>query len=266
MVRIKERALRNPLVYAVVLVAGIFAVLIVFTSVILFEPMEPTDNDEETVRLGFWMYGSNMGLVPVHIYHSDVEGYGNMHIPRGHWIFATDRFVTPEDRAVKDISDTMKDITEGMSDEDVLHIVNSFVAHTIRYESDDDIHGTDDYYQFPAETLYLGTGDCEDMAMLETSILKAMGYDAVPLISKKHCLVGVNIEGEGEYTEFLDTKYYHLESTTGDRLGVSEYGGDLMIPWYSMWSYILLIISVSMFVLLNAALADQLFQKKRGTE
>ena len=67
-------------------------------------------------------------------------------------------------------------------------------------------------------------------------------------------------------SEFLDTKYYHLESTTGSGLGVSEYGDDLMIPWYSMWGYILLAISVSMFVLLNVALADQLFQIKREKE
>jgi hypothetical protein len=46
----------------------------------------------------------------------------------------------------------------------------AWVERNIRYENDTDVHGKNDYWQFPQETLELRSGDCEDHAILLMAI------------------------------------------------------------------------------------------------
>jgi len=50
-----------------------------------------------------------------------------------------------------------------------------WVSWNIRYMWDRDRWGVDDYWQLPSTTIKLGTGDCEDHAILLTSLLRALG-------------------------------------------------------------------------------------------
>lgn len=59
-----------------------------------------------------------------------------------------------------------------------LNTIYSWVGENIRYEFDSDIYGTEDYWQFPYETLALKTGDCEDQAFLLSSLIRATGVEA----------------------------------------------------------------------------------------
>lgn len=59
-----------------------------------------------------------------------------------------------------------------------LNTIYSWVGENIRYEFDSDIYGTEDYWQFPHETLALKTGDCEDQAFLLASLIRATGVEA----------------------------------------------------------------------------------------
>lgn len=61
---------------------------------------------------------------------------------------------------------------------DDLNTIYSWVGENIRYEYDDDIYGTEEYWQFPYETLSLKTGDCEDQAFLLASLARAAGIEA----------------------------------------------------------------------------------------
>lgn len=49
--------------------------------------------------------------------------------------------------------------------------VNYGVNTTIRYKPDRTVHGKPEYWQKPSETLKLGTGDCEDYAILKAHLL-----------------------------------------------------------------------------------------------
>ncbi len=59
-----------------------------------------------------------------------------------------------------------------------LNTIYSWVGENINYELDSDIYGTEEYWQFPYETLALKTGDCEDQAFLLASLARASGVEA----------------------------------------------------------------------------------------
>jgi predicted transglutaminase-like cysteine proteinase len=50
-----------------------------------------------------------------------------------------------------------------------------WVFSNIKQASDDALHGVNDYWQTPTETLSLKAGDCEDFAILMVSIMRAYG-------------------------------------------------------------------------------------------
>jgi hypothetical protein len=54
--------------------------------------------------------------------------------------------------------------------------LNNWVAENIKYKHDEETHGVPEYFQFPEETIRLGTGDCEDFAILLASLYRAAGY------------------------------------------------------------------------------------------
>ena len=53
---------------------------------------------------------------------------------------------------------------------DLLDDINVKVNRLIEYKSDHEVHGKDKW-QMPAETLLLGTGDCEDYSILKAHML-----------------------------------------------------------------------------------------------
>ena len=59
-----------------------------------------------------------------------------------------------------------------------LNTIYSWVGENIQYEYDSDIYGTEEYWQFPYETLALKTGDCEDQAFLLATLARASGIEA----------------------------------------------------------------------------------------
>jgi hypothetical protein len=58
---------------------------------------------------------------------------------------------------------------------DNTRIAYYWVAWNIRYMYDHVRWGEEDYWQLPSTTIMLGTGDCEDKAILLTSLLRALG-------------------------------------------------------------------------------------------
>lgn len=62
-----------------------------------------------------------------------------------------------------------------------LRAVNRIVNEAIRYQTDPQTWGEDDYWASPAETLARGAGDCEDYALLKLAALAALGWEPTDL-------------------------------------------------------------------------------------
>lgn len=60
----------------------------------------------------------------------------------------------------------------------------------IEYKEDMKRHGINEYPQYPIETIYLGTGDCEDKAILQCALLMAKGYDTTLIRVPDHITAG----------------------------------------------------------------------------
>jgi len=80
--------------------------------------------------------------------------------------------------------------------------IRDWVASNIDYKPDEDQWGGD-YWQTPGETLYYGTGDCEDFATLLCSLLRAYGIDA------ERVYVALAAGGEEYGHAFLIENWYH---------------------------------------------------------
>lgn len=60
----------------------------------------------------------------------------------------------------------------------------------ITYKSDMEVQGVMEYPQYPIETLFLGTGDCEDIAILQCALLMAKGYNTTLIRVTDHMTAG----------------------------------------------------------------------------
>lgn len=77
-------------------------------------------------------------------------------------------------------------------DRDRLERVNDFFNRRILFEDDQDIWGEYDYWATPLETLAVGRGDCEDIAIAKYYALKAAG---VAVSSMRLVYVRATVEG-----------------------------------------------------------------------
>lgn len=87
------------------------------------------------------------------------------------------QYITPNDPKVKA---AVQDILSGYWRwaYDDFEALRQWVQAHVSYRSDMEVHGVSEYWQLPAETLELGTGDCEDFAILLCTLLRAYGVPA----------------------------------------------------------------------------------------
>jgi predicted transglutaminase-like cysteine proteinase len=84
------------------------------------------------------------------------------------------KYVTPEDETIQEL------VHEIMSSEwrrsyNDFDALRQWVTSNVRYKTDQSVHGVSDYWQLPVETIEYGTGDCEDIAILLCTMLRAAG-------------------------------------------------------------------------------------------
>lgn len=84
-------------------------------------------------------------------------------------------FITPEDEDLVELKNMI------LREKPILTLnwmaLRDWVGANIQYKSDSEIHDQRDYWQFPNETITLGTGDCEDFSILLCSLLRADGWE-----------------------------------------------------------------------------------------
>ena len=119
-------------------------------------------------------------------------------------------------QAVRSLVNSFREggVKAAYTDRDNMGNVISFVQ-SLRYVTDLESKGDQEYVRFPVETLVDGVGDCEDMAILAATILHEMGYDVMLVILPDHMALAVACdEGcEGTYYDYGGRHYYYLEVT-----------------------------------------------------
>ena len=94
---------------------------------------------------------------------------------------------------------------------------------TIPYKTDPDTRGDDEFFKYPAETLWDGGGDCEDSSFLYASIMSALGYRTSVAMFPTHAMAGIVLDPlESSYDTFTsgDGTVYVFAETTGTGTGV----------------------------------------------
>ena len=162
-------------------------------------------------------------------------------IHRGAYCFMP-RFVMDDEPAVIAIAEEIEECSYG-TDYSKAVLANEFVHRNIVYMSDEASHGESDYWQLPTETLRLGSGDCEDQAILLVSILKALGVDSVFVFEPGHVSAAVAVPGSGCSVEHRGQIYYTLDPVEGSNVGAHDAdveGTQGDSPDSSMWVFVLL--------------------------
>ena len=133
-------------------------------------------------------------------------------------------YITPNDPTVQQ---TLNNIVSNPLIPDWLEI-RDWVADNIEYVSDTITHGVSEYWQLPAETLSLKTGDCEDFSILLCSLYRAIGWnenEVYVVIGEKdgnyHAWVKLNVDIIGWRN--IEPQAGALNTFIGDSLSLSGY-------------------------------------------
>jgi hypothetical protein len=113
----------------------------------------------------------------------------------------------------------------------------SFVQQNVKYKSDLETTGQEEYPRYPVETLADKVGDCEDSAILAAAILKCLGYEVALFLMPGHCALGVaGAEGMAGFSKkYGDYNYYYCEMTAagwifGEKPGAVDGASIEVIP------------------------------------
>lgn len=102
----------------------------------------------------------------------------------------------------------------GMTDDEKTKAVLNFVQDSISYETDEQSRGAEEWYKYPYETLFDGTGDCEDTSILFVTIARSLGLDAVLVSMDGHMAAAVTMtECTGTSYEFDGKTYWYCETS-----------------------------------------------------
>ena len=223
--------------------AILVAVVLLVLAVPFWNVLMPVDADGggDTVELNL-EYG--ILDMSVEIPEDLGEQYASSMVPRfGLEEYRFYTFVTPDDPAVRALAERIESITQFSGDRMRAEVALSVVHENISYATDQEMHGMSDYWQYPAETLISGEGDCEDQALLLASILEALGLDTVLIIEPGHVSVGVCTGStDGSTVEYHGRQYQTADPTIGGHLGEHEADVVSVIPSTSpnVWTYVML--------------------------
>lgn len=131
------------------------------------------------------------------------------------------KFLSADNAYIPELVDLLRPMVEGMDDRSRAEFILYFVQ-TIPYKSDTETRGHEEFFKYPAETLWDGGGDCEDSSFLYASVLSALGYRTAVAMFSDHAMAGVVLEPlEASFDTFtsMDGTVYVFAETTGAGIG-----------------------------------------------
>jgi hypothetical protein len=86
----------------------------------------------------------------------------------------------------------------------------------LEYRKDSEDNESIEYAQYPIETMFTqgGGGDCEDKAILTSSLLNALGFEVALFRLPEHMAVGVRLNDTIPSYSYYTDDYYFLETTS----------------------------------------------------
>jgi len=123
----------------------------------------------------------------------------------------------PESSVIREIAYDLRQIS-GWNDELFVNLAMQLV-HQIYYN-------VTLYTKYPVETLVEGSGDCDNLATLLASILRAGGLDVVVLVVKVeggvHAMVGVALPSPPKHLAYFGKQYYTYYTYNGKKYYLCE--------------------------------------------
>ena len=132
------------------------------------------------------------------------------------------RFLSADNAYISELVSALEPMVVGMDDTERAEFILVFVQ-TIPYKTDPETRGVDEFFKYPAETLWDGGGDCEDSSFLYASIMSALGYRTSVAMFPTHAMAGIVLDPlESSYDTFTsgDGTVYVFAETTGTGTGV----------------------------------------------
>ena len=147
--------------------------------------------------------------------------------------FCKDNYVTKLASDLKALYESKNGVTYSRADyaNYILHFVGK-IPYVTDIESTknmlyDGFSGFEEYYKFPAETLYDQCGDCEDFSILYAALMKESGYDTGIVTLPDHMMAILALEdgpSDGKKFTHGGKTYYFCETTSV--FDVGELGND----------------------------------------
>lgn len=167
-------------------------------------------------------------LVPIHAHGDDVEvtlesergqytttvkeEHTYLPLARGGYYADMYRYCQPDD-CIRSLVSKVEEQSGLEGAELAEELMN--ICHSLKYVSDSEAHGRTEWWQLPCETLLLGTGDCEDFALLYISMCKAAGFDCIIVDEPSHISAGVKVDGGLFRIDYNGESYMAVDPTQG---------------------------------------------------
>jgi hypothetical protein len=175
-----------------------------------------------------WKYNNKWYSLTWTLPYDSYESYKNSRTDRWPTTDSGYRsFVNYSSGSVTSIASSLQELGRYMTDVQYVNFVLKFVQLCTDYEYDSDYIGKNEYWKYPAETLFDRRGDCEDSSILYCALMKASGYDAALLmytgaryVDNAHAAAAVclpNVPG-GTYYEIDGKEYYYCETTSNTKM------------------------------------------------
>lgn len=169
-----------------------------------------------------WIYNDKSYSMSIDISQADVDrvlafddGIRNMYSSAKY----VEKYFTKDDMIVREIAKNLVSYRDSLnlSDAQFAQFVLNFVQG-IDYYTDSESHGVEEYFKYPVEYVWDGGGDCEDSAIMYSTLMSVLGYKAGIVIFKDHCMSIISVNGITGSSEsvFIDNdhNYYYLCETT----------------------------------------------------
>lgn len=132
-----------------------------------------------------------------------------------------------DDPIVDDIAGHIRGVDPTASGRDLADMIMHFVQDSIDYRSDASLYGCSEWWATPTETVFNGSGDCEDTTVLFVAIASMMGLDAgfVAMPQAGHMAAGVVLDDAGTFRAgSSDITYVETATDTGLEIGIIPVG------------------------------------------